>query len=124
MQYSLKDYVKVCYQGEPSEAEKNKFIKYLKEKIKDRYIKEFTFTGYRDALPGFNVIESALDNEAKLIADIIKTIPVLFNEWLEHVVNDNYLIDAIIQSMLNGIFDPSMQNCMRFINTEIGRAHV
>lgn len=118
MHYSLKDYVKVCYQGEPSELEKNKFIKYLKEKIKDRYIKEFTFTGYRDKLPGFITIESALDNEALLIADIIKTIPVLFNEWLECVVNENYLIDAIIQSMLNGIFDPSMQNCMRFINTE------
>lgn len=118
MHYSLKDYVKICYQGEPSEAEKNKFVKYLKEKIKDRYIKEFTFTGYRDKLPGFITIESALDNEVLLIADVIKTIPVLFNEWLERVVNDNYLIDAIIQSMLNGIFDPSMQNCMRFINTE------
>lgn len=118
MCYSLKDYVKICYQGEPTEVEKDKFIKYLKEKIKDRYIKEFTFAGYRDALPGFTTIEFNTDNEAPLIADIIKTIPVLFNEYLERVVVENYLIDAIIQSMLNGLFSPAMQNCMRFINTE------
>ena len=118
MCYSLKDYVKICHQGEPTEAEKDKFIKYLKEKIKDRYIKEFTFAGYRDALPSFTTIEFNTDNEASLIADIIKTIPVLFNEYLERVVVENYLIDAIIQSMLNGLFSPAMQNCMRFINTE------
>ena len=118
MSYSLKDYVKICYQGEPTEIEKDRFIKYLKEKIKDRYIKEFTFSGYRDALPSFTTIEFNTDNEAPLIADIIKTIPVLFTEYLERVVVENYLIDAIIQSMLNGLFTPDMQNCMRFINTE------
>lgn len=118
MSYSLKDYVKICYQGEPTEIEKDRFIKYLKEKIKDRYIKEFTFSGYRDALPSFTTIEFNTDNEAPLIADIIKTIPVLFTEYLERVVAENYLIDAIIQSMLNGLFTPDMQNCMRFINIE------